>query len=161
MKKKPPVTAASRSLKSAKVDFLDHLYEYEEKGGTAVSSRALGVEEHQVVKTLVFQDDQARPLIVLMHGDLQVSAKELARVSGARSAEPCRPEVAEKHTGYRVGGTSPFGLRRPIPIYAQASIRELDRIYINGGARGYLVSLPPGELERVLTPRWVEVARER
>lgn len=161
MKKKAPVTAASRALKSAQVDFVDHLYDYQEKGGTAVSSRELGVEEHQVIKTLVFQNDQAQPMIVLMHGDLQVSAKELARVAGARSAEPCRPEVAERHTGYKVGGTSPFGLRKTIPVYAQASIRDLDRVFINGGARGYLVSLPVAELERVLSPSWVEVSRDR
>lgn len=157
--KKAPVTAAVRALRAAKVDFSDHLYEYEEKGGTAVSSRELGVGEHEVIKTLVFCDDKGKPIIVLMHGDLQVSARELARVARVRSAEPCRPEVAEKHTGYRVGGTSPFGLRKPIPIYAEASIRELDRIYINGGARGYLVSLSVADLERVLAPEWVEVAR--
>lgn len=161
MKKKAPVTSASRALKAAKISYTEHLYDYVEKGGTAVSSRELGVEEHRVIKTLVFQNDQSQPMIVLMHGDQQVSAKELARVAGARAAEPCRPEVAEKHTGYRVGGTSPFGLRKPIPVYAQASIRDLERIYINGGARGYLVSLAVPDLEKTLQPNWVEVSRER
>lgn len=159
MSKKPPVTAATRALRVARVEWSDHLYEYEEHGGTSVSARELGVDEHAVVKTLVFQDDSKKPLVVLMHGDLQVSGRELARAIGARSAEPCLPEVAEKHSGYRVGGTSPFGLRKPIPIYAQASIRDLPRIYINGGARGYLVGISPLELERVLGVHWVDVAR--
>lgn len=159
MKKKAPVTPATRALRAAKVEFQDHLYEYEERGGTAVSSRELGVEEHAVIKTLVFEDDQRKPLIVLMHGDRQVSSRTLARVAGARSAEPCTPEVAEKHTGYKVGGTSPFGLRKPIPIYAEASIKELPRLYINGGARGYLVSLTPATLESLLHPTWVEMSR--
>lgn len=157
--KKAPVTPAVRALRAAKVEFSDHLYTYEERGGTSVSSRELGVPEHEVIKTLVFQDEQGKPLIVLMHGDLQVSAKELARVAGLRSLEPCRPEVAEKHTGYRVGGTSPFGLRKAIPVFAQDSVRELEAIYINGGARGYLVRLRVVDLERVLEPRWVSVAQ--
>lgn len=159
-KKKPPVTAASRALKAANVPFTDHLYSYQERGGTAVSSRELGVDEHQVIKTLVFEDDQKRPLVVLMHGDQQVSAKALARVIGARSTQPCDPAVAEKHSGYKVGGTSPFGLRKAVPIYAESTIRQLEMIYINGGARGYLVGMKPSELERVLNPSWVEVARD-
>lgn len=159
MKKKAPVTPATRALRAAKVEFHDHLYEYQERGGTTISSRELGVEEHAVIKTLVFEDDQKKPLIVLMHGDMQVSARTLARVAGVRSTAPCAPEVAEKHTGYRVGGTSPFGLRKAIPIYAEAGIKELERLYINGGARGYLVSLTPATLESLLQPAWVEVSR--
>lgn len=160
MKKKPPVTAAVRALKAAKVAYDDHLYAYEERGGTAVSSRELGVEEHQVIKTLVFEDDSKRPMVVLMHGDAQVSAKALARAIGARSTGPCDPATAEKHSGYKVGGTSPFGLRKAMTVYAESTIRDLPRLYINGGARGYLVSLTPGELERVLQPVWVSVARD-
>lgn len=159
MKKRPPVTAASRALKAAGVDYSDHLYTYEERGGTSVSSRELGVEEHKVIKTLLFEDDQRRPLVVLMHGDYQVSTKALARALGARSASPCAPEVAEKHSGYKVGGTSPFGLRKSLPVFAESTIRELDKIYLNGGSRGYLIGLSPGEIERVLKPTWVEIAR--
>lgn len=157
--KKPPVTPAVRALRDAEVDFEGHRYEYEERGGTRVSSQALGVDEHQVIKTLVFEDDQKRPLIVLMHGDLEVSAKSLARVANLKSTAPCSPAVAEKHTGYKVGGTSPFGLRKPVPIYAEGSIRDLDRLFINAGARGYLVSMAPGVLEQLLKPHWVEVSR--
>jgi Cys-tRNA(Pro) deacylase len=160
-KKKPPVTPATRVLKQAGVDFSHHLYDYQERGGTSVSSRELGVDEHQVIKTLVFEDDRKRPLIVLMHGDLQVSGRALARALGVRSAEPCDPSVAEKHTGYKVGGTSPFGLRKPLPIYAEASIARLDRVYLNGGSRGYLVGLQPQVLQHLLQPTWVEVARTR
>jgi Cys-tRNA(Pro) deacylase len=159
MAKKPPVTAATRALKAAGVSFTDHLYDYEEKGGTSVSARELGVDEHHVIKTLVFEDDRKQPLIVLMHGDLQVSARSLARAIGARGAEPCAAPVAEKHTGYKVGGTSPFGLRKALPIYAEATIRGLERIYINGGARGYLVGLTPDVLEQLLQPHWLVVSR--
>ncbi len=160
MSKKAPVTQAVRALKAAGVVYQEHLYEYEERGGTAVSSRELGVEEHCVIKTLVFEDEQKRPLIILMHGDQQVSAKELARTIGARAVVPCRPEVAEKQTGYKVGGTSPFGLRKPIPIYAEESIRALDRLIINGGARGFLIEITPDALERGLNPTWVKVGRD-
>ncbi len=159
MRKKPPVTPAVRALRAAKLPFDDHLYDYEERGGTALSARSLGVEEHRVIKTLVFEDDQKRPLIVLMHGDLEVSARSLARVAGLRSAAPCLPLVAEKHTGYKVGGTSPFGLRKSIPIFAEGSIRDLERLFINGGARGYLVSMTPLVLDQLLQPHWVEVSR--
>jgi Cys-tRNA(Pro) deacylase len=140
------------------VRFSDHLYDYQEKGGTAVSSRELGVDEHCVIKTLVMEDDAKQPLLVLMHGDRQVSTKELARQIGARAVEPCRPEVAQKHTGYLVGGTSPFGTRRQLPVYVEESILSLPVIYINGGKRGYLVGLTPGDLERVLKPTPVQVA---
>lgn len=159
MAKKAPMTSAVRALKAAGASYTEHLYEYEERGGTAVSARALGVEEHRVIKTLVFEDDQKRPLIVLMHGDQQVSAKELARTIGVRAATPCRPEVAEKQTGYKVGGTSPFGLRKPMPIYAEESIATLDRLVINGGARGFLVEITSDVLEQVLNPTWVKVGR--
>jgi Cys-tRNA(Pro) deacylase len=153
---KPPVTAAVRALRAAKVEFSDHLYDYEDKGGTAVSSRELGVPEHIVVKTLVMDADTG-PLIILMHGDLQVSTKELARQLGVKRIAPCSPESAEKHTGYQVGGTSPFGTRKPLPVYVEETILALPRIYINGGKRGYLVSLAPAELTRVLGARPVKV----
>ena len=157
-KDKTPVTPAVRALRAAGVSFTDHLYAYEEKGGTAVSSRELGVDEHCVIKTLVMEDDRKQPLLVLMHGDCQVSTRELARQIGARSVEPCRPEVAQKHTGYLVGGTSPFGTKRQLPVYVEEAILGLSLIYINGGKRGYLVGLAPAELQRVLQPIPVQVA---
>ncbi len=151
-KEKIPVTPAVRALRAAGITFTDHLYEYEEKGGTAVSSRELGVDEHCVIKTLVMEDDRKQPLIVLMHGDMQVSTKELARIIGARSVEPCRPEAAQKHTGYMTGGTSPFGTKRQMPVYVEQTILDLPRIYINGGKRGYLVGMAPAELNSLLKP---------
>jgi Cys-tRNA(Pro) deacylase len=151
-KEKTPVTPAVRQLRAEKVDFRDHPYSYEEKGGTAVSARELGVDEHCVIKTLVMEDDLKEPLIVLMHGDLQVSTKELARFIGVKQVSPCSPDSAQKHTGYMVGGTSPFGTRRLMKIYMEAEIAALERIYINGGKRGYLVSMVPEELIRVLKP---------
>jgi Cys-tRNA(Pro) deacylase len=151
-------TPATQFLRKHGVPFAEHPYEYEEHGGTAVSSRALGVPEHDVIKTLVMQDEAARPLIVLMHGDCKVSTKNLARAIGCKSVEPCKPEVANRHTGFLVGGTSPFGTRKPMPVYVEKSILELARIYINGGRRGYLVSMEPSELVRVLAPKPVEVA---
>jgi len=157
-KEKAPVTPAVRSLRAAGVSFSDHLYAYEEKGGTAVSSRELGVDEHSVIKTLVMEDDRKQPLLVLMHGDRQVSTKELARQIGVRSVEPCRPEVAQKHTGYLVGGTSPFGTKRQLPVYVEETVLALPQIYINGGKRGYLVGISPADLERVLQPSPVRVA---
>lgn len=159
MKKKAPVTAATRVLRAAGVAFSDHLYAYQERGGTAVSSAELGVEEYCVIKTLIFEDDEKRPMVVLMHGDREVSGRALARLAGVRSAQPCSPAVAEKHTGYKVGGTSPFGLRKSVPIYAEASIQALCTLYINGGARGYLVGMTPQVLEQLLQPTWVEVSR--
>jgi Cys-tRNA(Pro) deacylase len=147
-----------RVLREAAVEFTPHEYPYEEKGGTAASSRALGVPEHSVVKTLVMEDDRREPLIVLMHGDKQVSTKNLARTIGARSVSPCSPEVADKHSGYQVGGTSPFGTKRKMPVYVERSIVELPRIWLNGGRRGFLVSLEPRELVRVLNPVLVDVA---
>lgn len=160
-KEKAPVTAAVRVLRAAGVAFTDHLYEYEEKGGTAVSARELGVDEHAVVKTLVMEDEQGQPLIVLMHGDRQVSTRELGRQIGRRTIQPCNPETANRHTGYLVGGTSPFGTRKPMPVYIERSILDLPRIYINGGKRGYLVGMSPAEAARVLKPEPVNVAIEK
>lgn len=151
-KDKTPVTPAVRQLRAAGISFTDHPYSYEEKGGTAVSSRELGVAEHAVIKTLVMEDDRKEPLIVLMHGDMQVSTKELARAIGARSIEPCRPEVAQKHTGYLTGGTSPFGTRKQMPVYIEQTILELPKIYINGGKRGYLVGIAPADMMQLLQP---------
>jgi len=156
-KDKTPVTPAVRALRAAGISFTDHLYAYEEKGGTAVSSRELGVDEHCVIKTLVMQDDRKQPLMVLMHGDLQVSTKELARSIGARSVEPCSPDAAQKHTGYLTGGTSPFGTKRQMPVYCEETIAALPEIYINGGKRGYLVKLAPAELMKLLKPTLVRV----
>ena len=136
-------TPATRWLRERGIAFEEHPYEYEEHGGTGVSARELGVDEHAVVKTLVMEDDDAIPLIVLMHGDRRVSTKALAREIGAKRIAPCRPEVAERHSGYRVGGTSPFGLRKAMRTYVEASVLALPLIYINGGRRGYLVGLAP------------------
>ncbi|QXE92581.1 Cys-tRNA(Pro) deacylase [Geomonas subterranea] len=156
-KVKSPVTAAIRVLRQAGVTFGEHPYQYEEKGGTAVSARELGVDEHSVIKTLIMEDDTRAPLVVLMHGDLQVSTKELARAIGVKSVAPCTPDTANRHSGYMVGGTSPFGTRKAMPVYIEESILELPLIYINGGSRGFLVSLPPAELQRVLKPVPVKV----
>ena len=156
-KEKAPVTAAVRQLRAEKVAFSDHLYVYEEKGGTAASSRELGIDEHAVIKTLVMEDENRKPLVVLMHGDLQVSTRELARVIGVKLVSPCSPETAQKHSGYLVGGTSPFGTRHPMPVYLEESIAGLPKIYINGGKRGYLVGIVPEELIRVLKPQPVSV----
>ena len=136
-------TPATALLKRAGLAYTEHLYEYVEHGGTAESARQLGVDEHSVVKTLVMQDEQARPLIVLMHGDRQVGLKALAREIGCKKVEPCAPEVAQRHSGFLVGGTSPFGTRKAMPVYVEASILELPKMHINGGRRGYLVGLEP------------------
>lgn len=154
-------TPATAFLKKNKVAFTEHPYEYEERGGTRVSSEKLGVEEHAVVKTLVMEDDDKKPLVVLMHGDRDVSTKNLARQIGKKRVEPCKPEVAERHSGYQVGGTSPFGLRKPMPVYVEKTILDLERIYINGGRRGFLVGIAPGELVRVVGAKPVEVALEK
>lgn len=159
-KEKVPVTAAIRELRSHNVVFTDHLYEYEEKGGTTVSARELGVDEHAVVKTLVMEDDARQPLVVLMHGDLKVSTKELARVIGVKTIAPCNPDTANRHSGYVVGGTSPFGTRKKMPVYMEQSILELPKIYINGGKRGYLVGVDPKDVARVLAPVMVKVGIE-
>lgn len=156
-----PVTAAIRCLRAELVLFTEHLYDYQEKGGTRASSTALGVDEHEVIKTLVMQDEEKRLCIVLMHGDRNVSTKNLARQIGCKGVVPCTPEVAEKNTGYKVGGTSPFGIRKAMPIYLESTIRELDRIFINGGGRGFLVSMSTSELVRVLNPTLVDVGTEK
>lgn len=157
-KEKPPVTPAVRALRAAGVRFTDHLYPYEEKGGTAVSARELCVDEHSVVKTLVMEDEGKNPLIVLMHGDRQVSTKELARIMGVKHVAPCSSETAHRHTGYVVGGTSPFGMRKELPVYLERSILSLPRIYVNGGRRGYLVGVDPKEVALMLKPVLVNVA---
>ena len=160
-KDKAPVTSAVRQLRAAGVSFTDHSYEYEDQGGTAVSARELKVDEHSVVKTLVMEDQDRNPLIVLMHGDRQVSTKELARTLGVKTIQPCGAETANRHTGYQVGGTSPFGMRKPLPVYVEAGILGLPRIYINGGKRGYLVGMAPAELVKVLQPTPVRVATDK
>jgi Cys-tRNA(Pro) deacylase len=155
---KAPSTNATRLLKQAGVAFTEHLYRYEEHGGTKVSARELGLDEHAVIKTLVMEDDRGAPLIILMHGDREVSTRELARQIGAKSVQPCRPEVANRHSGYLVGGTSPFGTRKPMPVHVEASIFDLPRIYLNGGRRGFLVGLEPKALELVLKVNRTSVA---
>jgi Cys-tRNA(Pro) deacylase len=157
-KDKLPITPGIRFLRAAKVSYTDHLYKYEERGGTTVSARELKVDEHSVVKTLVMEDEQKRPVIVLMHGDRQVSTKELARQIGVKAITPCTPETAEKHTGYKVGGTSPFGTRKALPVYLEAEILDLPTIYINGGQRGYLVGLNPRDLLPLLNPVLVKAS---
>ena len=139
-------TPATQWLRAQGVDFTEHVYDYVEHGGTGESSAQLGVPEHEVVKTLVMQDEAARPLVMLMHGDRQVSTKNLARAIGCKSVEPCKPEVAQRHSGYQVGGTSPFGFRKEVPVYVQETILPLARILINGGRRGYLVGIAPSVL---------------
>jgi Cys-tRNA(Pro) deacylase len=151
-------TPATQMLKAHKVEFTEHPYDYVEHGGTEESARQLGLDEHAVVKTLVMQDQDAKPLIVLMHGDCKVSTKNLARQIGAKSVEPCKPEVANRHSGYLVGGTSPFGTRREMPVYIEETILALPRIAINGGRRGYLVQLAPEVCTRLLDARPVHCA---
>jgi len=155
-----PITPAVRFLREKKVNFVPHLYDYVEKGGTAESARQLGVDEHAVVKTLVFETNEKKPLIVLMHGDRQVSAKNLARHIGVKTVEPATPDRASKWTGYLVGGTSPFGTRTAMPVYVEKTIFDLDKIYINGGKRGFLVKINPGVLKEILSVEKVEVGIE-
>ena len=150
-------TPATKFLREQGVAFSEHAYAYEERGGTRVSARELGVPEHAVVKTLVMEDEAKRPLIVLMHGDRVVSTKNFARQIGAKSVQPCNPEVAQRHSGYLVGGTSPFGTRKAMPVYLEKSVLGLPTIYINGGRRGYLVGIDPKELVKLLAPTLVEV----
>ena len=151
-------TPATAFLAGHGVQFTEHFYEYVEHGGTGVSSNALGVPEHEVVKTLIMETDKGDPLVVLMHGDRKVSTKELARVAGVKRIFPSRPETAQRHSGYLVGGTSPFGTRKPMPVYLERSVLQLPRIYINGGRRGYLLGMASSELVRVLSPILVDVA---
>lgn len=157
-KEKFPVTPAIRVLRENNITFTGHLYPYEEHGGTAHSARCLGVDEHAVIKTLIMEDDRKQPLIVLMHGDRKVSTKELARLRGAKTVVPCDPAVANKHSGYLVGGTSPLATRKPMPVYLEASILDLPRVYLNGGKRGFLIGLAPTEIQRLLQPTLVQVA---
>lgn len=157
-KEHPPETPATTFLRKHNVRFTEHLYCYVEHGGAAESSKQLGVDEHAVVKTLVMQDQDAQPLIILMHGDRQVSLKNFARQIGAKKVEPCKPEVAQRHTGYQVGGTSPFGTRKSLPVYVERSILALPSIYINGGHRGFLVQIAPGVLADLLHAQPVDSA---
>jgi len=150
-------TPATKFLRAKGADFSEHVYAYEERGGTRVSARELGVPEHAVVKTLIMEDESKRPIVVLMHGDRVVSTKNLARQIGAKSVQPCSPEVAQRHSGYLVGGTSPFGARKSMPVYLEKSVLELPKIYINGGRRGYLVGIDPKQLLGLLSPTLVEV----
>jgi Cys-tRNA(Pro) deacylase len=154
---KTPSTPAVRLLRAEGVSFTEHLYRYEERGGTRVPARELGVDEHTMIKTLVMQDDQGAPLVVLMHGDREVSTKQLARTRGCKAVEPCAPDVANRHSGYLVGGTSPFGTRKAMPVYMERSILNLPKVHINGGARGFLLCLDPSEIVRVLKPTLVDV----
>jgi len=157
MSRRVSETPATAFLKKQGVAYTEHVYEYVEHGGTRVSAEALGVAEHAVVKTLVMEDEAKRPLVVLMHGDRTVSTKNLARQIGVKRVEPCAPETAQRHSGYQVGGTSPFGTRKALPVYLEKTVLALARIYINGGRRGYLVGIDPQELMRVLKPTLVEV----
>jgi Cys-tRNA(Pro) deacylase len=151
-------TPATQMLRKHGIPFSEHPYHYEEHGGTGVSARELGVDEHHVVKTLVMQDEAARPMIVLMHGDCKVSTKNLARGIGCKSVEPCKPDVATRHSGYQIGGTSPFGTRKVLPVYVEHSIVALETIYINGGRRGYLVGIAPQVLLDLLDAKQVQCA---
>ena len=155
---KKTATPATTFLDGQRVAYTEHFYDYVEHGGTSVSSSALGVPEHDVVKTLVMETEAGAPLVVLMHGDRKVSTKELARTAGVKRIFPCKPEVAQRHSGYLVGGTSPFGTRKAMPVYLERSVLELPRIYINGGRRGYLLGMASEELTRVLSPILVDVA---
>jgi len=151
-------TPAIHFLRANQVSFTEHPYRYEDRGGTAVSSRELGVDEHIVIKTLVMEDEGKQPLIVLMHGDRDVSTKNLARQIGRKTVTPCAPDVAQKHSGYLVGGTSPFGTRKKMPVYMERTIAALDRIYINGGRRGFLIAVAPADVIRALAPTLVDAA---
>lgn len=148
----PPVTPALLFLKKNRVALIPRLYRYEDRGGTRVSARELGVDEHEVIKTLVMEDEHKTPLIILMHGDREVSTKTLARFLGVKAIHPCDPKIAEKHTGYKVGGVSPFGTKKTLPLYMEETIAGLPRILINAGARGLLAEISPAELIRVLQP---------
>ena len=157
-KEKIPTTAAVLALKAQRSDFTTHTYQYEEKGGTKRGASKLGVDEHCVIKTLVMEDETGKPLIILMHGDKEVSTKALARIIGVRSISPSKPAIAEKHTGYKVGGTSPFGTKKAMPVYMESTIADLPEIFINAGSRGLLARMPSAELIRILKPVAVSVA---
>lgn len=161
MAKKPPATRAVLLLRQHNVEYQDHCYRYRPGGGTGQFAREFQVDEHRVIKTLIMEDERKQPLIVLMHGDREVSTRALARHIGCKSVTPCEPATANRHSGYQVGGTSPFGTRRSMPVYCERSILALPKLYINGGGRGYLISLSARDLERVLQPQPVEVQRPR
>ena len=156
-KDKTPVTPAIRVLRNEKAVYTEHPYQYVDRGGTAAFAKQYGVDEHAVIKTLIMEDDEKRPMIVLMHGDREVSTKELARIIRAKRVQPCIPETAQKHSGYMVGGTSPFGTRKTMPVYMEETVLNLPKIYINGGRRGYLIGIDPKEIVRVLKPVLVSV----
>jgi Cys-tRNA(Pro) deacylase len=156
-KDKIPMTLAIRELNSHNVEYSTHLFTYEEKGGTAHSAQELGVDEHSVIKTLIMETENKKPLVILMHGDMQVSTKQLARDLGVKTVSPCKPEVADKHSGYQVGGTSPFGTREKMPVYMEKTILDLPLIYINGGKRGFLVGMDPKKIVEILSPQLVSV----
>ena len=156
--KQYPVTAAVRALRAGKIDFIPHLYSYEEHGGTHQAASALDVREHEVIKTLVMETDSRGPLLVLMHGDREVSTKRLARKIPVKRVDPCDPTSARKYTGYTVGGISPFGTRKPLPVYVESSILKLDRMFVNGGKRGFMVEIDPRVLRNVLAFQEVDVA---
>jgi Cys-tRNA(Pro) deacylase len=158
MSRSAPSTPAVIALRRAGVAFSRHTYRYEDRGGTAVAGRELGVPEHAVIKTLVMEDESEEPFIVLMHGDREVSTKALARQLGRKSVAPCRPETASRHTGYLVGGTSPLGTRKTLPVFVERGILELETVYVNGGSRGFLVGVPPADLVRLLDATAVDVA---
>ncbi len=155
-KERFPITAAMRVLREHGVEFTHHPYAYEPRGGTAVSARELGVDEHAVIKTLVLEDSDRKPLVMLMHGDCEVSTRNLARQIGVKSIARCDPATADRHSGYQVGGTSPFGTRRTMPVYVQRTMTELPYLYVNGGRRGYLIGMTPADLVRVLRPTLVD-----
>ena len=159
-KQKEPVTPAIRALKAGKIKYIPHIYNYEERGGTRVAAREIGVDEHLTVKSLVMEDEAKAPLMVLMHGDREVSTKNLARALGKKSIGPCAPETANRHTGYMVGGTSPMGTKKQLPVYVEASILELETIYVNAGKRGFLVEMSPSDLGKVVKLIPVEAAQE-
>jgi Cys-tRNA(Pro) deacylase len=153
-----PVTTAIRALRAAKADFEPCAYDYVEHGGTGRAARELGVDEHGTVKTIVMETEARKPFIVLMHGDREISTKQMARVLGVKSVAPCTPDTATRHTGYQVGGTSPFGTRKPLPVYAERTLFDQPHLYINGGRRGLLIKIAPGVIERLLRPVRVDVA---
>ena len=155
---KAPSTHATRLLRQAGIAFTEHLYRYQDHGGTAVSAQELHLDEHAIIKTLVMEDEKGAPLMVLMHGDREVSTRELARQIGAKAVTPCKPEVANRHSGYVVGGTSPFGTKKAMPVHAEASLFELPRLWINGGSRGFLVGLDPKDLQKIIDVIPVRVA---
>jgi len=158
-KEKLPVTSAIRFLREHQVNFIERPYKYEEHGGTETAAKELGVDEHLVIKTLVMEDDEKKPFIILMHGDREVSTKELARIVGVKSVNPCDPQIALKHTGYMVGGISPFGTKKPLPVYVEEAILSLPKIFINAGRRGLLCEMSPSDLVKALNPIAVKVAR--